>query len=415
MTEDNELNSLRRLIRHQLGNPNSLNATKLISNGIVDADKVTRTQFIDNCPFTTKSEIVLDHKKNPPFGSNLTTHLNAYSRLSKTSGTSGESISWLDTSEDWSNMLDAWDVIYNTSQLNTECDVIYFAFSFGPFLGFWTAYEAAVRKGFLTVPGGGLSSDARIQSIIDCSATVLCCTPTYAMRLGEVKSKGSDTNINTIIVAGEPGGSIPSIRARISKLWSGAKVIDHHGMTEVGPVSVQNHIDSFTLSLIPGFHLAEVIGIESGKEVDINEEGELVLTTLKRNHNALLRYKTGDLVKKSTSNINGKEMLGLEGGVLGRIDDMVVVRGVNIYPSAIDSVMGEYEQVTEYRVLVKEERCMKEIEILIDLNSSTEEEPLINDIEENLRSVFSLRIPVKTLKNGELESFEFKANRWITE
>ena len=186
-------------------------------------------------------------------------------------------------------------------------------------------------------------------------------------------------------------------------------------MTEVGPVSVQNHIDSFTLSLIPGFHLAEVIGIESGKEVDINEEGELVLTTLKRNHNALLRYKTGDLVKKSTSNINGKEMLGLEGGVLGRIDDMVVVRGVNIYPSAIDSVMGEYEQVTEYRVLVKEERCMKEIEILIDLNSSTEEEPLINDIEENLRSVFSLRIPVKTLKNGELESFEFKANRWITE
>ena len=415
MTEDNELNSLRRLIKHQLSNPNSLNATKLISNGIFDSDEVSKEQFIDNCPFTTKSEIVLDHKKNPPFGSNLTRDLNNYNRLSKTSGTSGKSISWLDTPEDWSNMLDAWDVIYNSSELNTEHDVIYFAFSFGPFLGFWTAYEAAVRQGFLTVPGGGLSSDARIESIIDCSATVLCCTPTYAIRLGETNSKGSATNINTIIVAGEPGGCIPSIRARISNLWSGAKVIDHHGMTEVGPVSVQNHINSFTLSLIPGFHLAEVIGIESGKEVDFDEEGELVLTTLKRNDNALLRYKTGDLVKKTTSNINGTEMLGLEGGVLGRIDDMVVIRGVNIYPSAIDSVIGEYDQITEYRVLVKEKRSMKEIEILIALNSSSEEKTLIENIEEKLRSVFCLRIPVKTVKNGELESFEFKAKRWITE
>jgi phenylacetate-coenzyme A ligase PaaK-like adenylate-forming protein len=126
MTEDNELNSLRRLIKHQLSNPNSLNATKLISKGIFDSDEVSREQFIDNCAFTTKSEIVLDHKKNPPFGSNLTRDLNNYNRLSKTSGTSGKSISWLDTPEDWSNMLDAWDVIYNSSELNTEHDVIYF-------------------------------------------------------------------------------------------------------------------------------------------------------------------------------------------------------------------------------------------------------------------------------------------------
>ncbi len=415
MTEDNELSLLRKLITQQLSNSGSLNATKLISSGIVDADEITKDQFINRCPFTTKAEIVLDHKKNSPFGSNLTSRINAYSRLSKTSGTSGESISWLDTPEDWSNMLDAWEVIYNASDLNAEHDVLYFAFSFGPFLGFWTAYEAAVRQGFLTVPGGGLSSEARLESIKDCSATVLCCTPTYAIRLGESNSKGSKTNVTTIIVAGEPGGCIPSIRARISKLWSGAKVIDHHGMTEVGPVSVQNRVASLTLSLIPGFHLAEVIGIETGKEVDIDEEGELVLTTLKRNNNALLRYKTGDLVKKTRSRINGTEVLGLDGGVLGRIDDMVVVRGVNVYPSAIDSVIGEYDEVSEYRVLVKEDRSMKEIEILIDINSSEEQKSLIERIEEKLRSVFSLRIPVKVVKNGQLESFEFKAKRWITE
>ena len=128
MPEDIELNSLRRLIKHQLSNPKSLNATKLINSGIDNANNITREQFIDDCSFTTKSEIVVDHKNNPPFGSNLTRDLKSYSRLSKTSGTSGESISWLDTSDDWSNMLDAWDVIYNSSGLNTERDVIYFAF-----------------------------------------------------------------------------------------------------------------------------------------------------------------------------------------------------------------------------------------------------------------------------------------------
>ena len=171
MTDENQLNSLRKLIEHQLSNPSSLNATKLSSNGLVDPSEVTLEQFINKCPFTTKAEIIRDHQKNPPFGSNLNIDINTYTRLSKTSGTSGESISWLDTSDDWSNMLDAWEFIYNTATLSPEHDIIYFAFSFGPFLGFWTAYEAAVRQGFLTVPGGGLSSDARLESIIDCSAT----------------------------------------------------------------------------------------------------------------------------------------------------------------------------------------------------------------------------------------------------
>jgi len=415
MPEDNELTSLRRLIKHQLGNPGSLNTNKLISNGIDNADTLTIEQFIDNCPFTTKSEIILDHQQNPPFGSNLCREAKSYSRLSKTSGTSGEPISWLDTSDDWSNMLNAWDLIYKTAGLKVGDDVIYFAFSFGPFLGFWTAYEAAARRGFLTVPGGGLSSEARIESIIDCGATVLCCTPTYAIRLGEENADRSETRINRIIVAGEPGGSIPSIRKRISELWKGAEIIDHHGMTEVGPVTFQSNNDPCTLSLIPGFHLAEVIGIETDQEVNLGEEGELVLTTLKRSNNALLRYRTGDLVRKSISNIDGKEVLSFEGGVLGRIDDMVVIRGVNVYPSAIDSVIGAYAEVTEYRVLIKEERSMKEIEILVNLRSESKENELITNIEEKLKAVFSLRIPVKNIKNDKFERFEFKSKRWITE
>ena len=415
MSEEKELDSLRLLVNHQLGNSGSLNANKLIGSGIDDANSLTKEKFIEKCPFTTKSEIIIDHQQHPPFGSNLCQDLQLYSRLSKTSGTSGEPISWLDTSDDWSNMLDAWDFIYTEADLKIGNDVIYFAFSFGPFLGFWTAYEAASRKGYLTVPGGGLSSESRIESINDCGATVLCCTPTYAMRLGEANADKPDTRVNKIIVAGEPGGSILSTRRRISDLWRGAEVIDHHGMTEVGPVTFQSSTDPCTLSVIPEYHLSEVIGTETGKEVGIGEEGELVLTTLKRFDNALLRYRTGDIVKKSISVVNGQELLSFEGGVIGRIDDMVVIRGVNIYPSAIDSVISEYPDVAEYRVLVREDRSMQEIEVLIDIGEHAEDEQLILAIEDKLKSIFSLRIPVRNVKNEELERFEFKAKRWITE
>ena len=140
-----------------------------------------------------------------------------------------------------------------------------------------------------------------------------------------------------------------------------------------------------------------------------------MLTTLKRSDNALLRYRTGDLVKKSVTMVNGQELLSFEGGVLGRIDDMVVIRGVNIYPSAIDSVISEYVDISEYRVVVTDERSMKEIQVLVNIRTNSEDDELILKIEDKLKSVFSLRIPVKNVKNEELERFEFKARRWITE
>src|SRR6185503_14726938 len=117
-------------------------------------------------------------------------------------------------------------------------DHVFFPFSFGPFLGFWLAFDAAARMGCLTIPGGGMRSAARLQTILDNQVTVLCATPTYAVRLAEVAAEEGidlrDAKVRTIIVAGEPGGSIPATRSFIESLWTGARVIDHHGMTEIG-------------------------------------------------------------------------------------------------------------------------------------------------------------------------------------
>ena len=137
-------------------------------------------------------------------------------------------------------MLENWQQGFRLAALEPGM-VTYFAFSFGPFLGFWTAFEAGVRYGLRCIPGGGASTQARVRAIIEHGAEVLCCTPTYALHLADVaKNEGvqmSASRVRKILVAGEPGGSLPVVRARLEEAWPGAKVYDHYGMTEVGPVA----------------------------------------------------------------------------------------------------------------------------------------------------------------------------------
>ncbi|MCB0316926.1 MAG: phenylacetate--CoA ligase family protein, partial [Calditrichaeota bacterium] len=210
-------------------------------------------EFSSALPFTTKQELAADQHRHPPYGSNLTFELSRYTRFHQTSATSGDPIRWLDTSESWSWMLDNWEIIFRNAGV-ADGARIYFAFSFGPFLGFWTAFEAATRMGCLAIPGGGLSSLARLRMILDNEVAVLCCTPTYAIRLGELAREEaldlSAGRVRAIIVAGEPGGSIPAIYRHIERLWPGARVYDHHGMTEVGPVSYEDPEARGTLRII---------------------------------------------------------------------------------------------------------------------------------------------------------------------
>src|SRR5207248_1716234 len=117
-----------------------------------------------------------------------------------------------------------------------------FPFSFGPFLGFWTAFDAAQRLGCLCLAAGGMSSGARLRMMLDNAVTVVLCTPTYALHLAEVaREQGialAAGHVRSLIVAGEPGGSITATRRRIEEAWQ-ARVFDHSGMTEVGPATIE--------------------------------------------------------------------------------------------------------------------------------------------------------------------------------
>jgi len=297
--------------------------------------------------------------------------------------------------------------------------VVFFAFSFGPFLGFWTAFESATRRGNLSIPGGGLSSQARLQAMVAHDVDVLCCTPTYALRLGDVFAGQEDEEIaryrlGKIIVAGEPGGSLPEVRRRISELWKGAEVYDHHGMTEVGPVTYEHREKPLGLCVIEDAYLAEVIDRETQREVAAGEKGELVLTTLDRTACPLLRYRTGDLVEKTWFHPGEAEepVLHLEGGILGRVDDMVLIRGVNIYPTAVEKIIRGFPEVVEFQVLQSTRDSMAELEISIEAEEGTA--PGLDErVARELADAFTLRIPVRQVESGALPRFEFKSKRWI--
>ena len=377
----------------------------------------TLDEFYSSTPFTWKREIVEDQLTHPPFGTNLTYPVECYTRFCQTSGTTGNPMRWLDTPQSWNWMLDCWTRVLETAGVKSG-DRIFFAFSFGPFLGFWTGFEAAIRMGCLAIPGGGMRSEARMQAMAGAGATVLCCTPTYALHLAEIASEiGFDLasiGVRTIIVAGEPGGSIPGTKSHLEKLWGGANVVDHHGMTEIGPASYGCPKCPGVLHILEQFFLAEVIEPESGTRLQRGSTGELVLTNLGRLGSPLLRYRTGDLVKTSAADqcACGSVDLALEGGILGRTDDMLVVRGVNVYPSAVEHILRSAGGVTEYRVEISESRSLTELHLKIEPENG-EDHGLAHRIEAALRDALSLRIPVTIATPGSLPRFEMKAKRWV--
>jgi phenylacetate-CoA ligase len=365
-------------------------------------------------PFTTKAELQADQEAHPPYGSILTYPLERYCRLHQTSGTSGKPLRWLDTPESWQGLLGCWESIFRIVGVSPD-DRLFFPFSFGPFLGFWTAFDSASRLGCLCLPGGGMSSAARLHFLLDNKATVLLCTPTYALRLAEVaQEQGTElagSSVRALIVAGEPGGSIPSTRQRIEAAW-GARVFDHGGLTEVGPVGIECPENPAGLHILETEYVPEVIDPLSGLAVKAGQVGELVLTNLGRWGSPLLRYRTGDLVRVDPARCPcGRAFLRLQGGILGRTDDMIHVRGNNLYPSALESVLRRFPEVAEYRVEVDQSGPMTALRVEVEPVSASTGAALADRVGRVIRDELLFRAEVVAVSPGSLPRFEMKAQR----
>jgi phenylacetate-CoA ligase len=377
-------------------------------------------------PMTTKRELVDDQDASPPWGSALTEPIDRYTRYCQTSSTTGRPLRWIDTNESWQWVADCWKAVYRAAHVGSA-DRVFFPFSFGPFLGFWSAFGAATEIGALAVPAGGMSSQLRLATIDHVQATVVCCTPTYALRLAEVAEQQGgmlerggpalrDSSVRVLIVAGEPGGSIASTRARIEAAW-GARVIDHHGLTEVGPVSFECWERPGGLHVNESEFVCEVIDPETGRDVADGEPGELVVTNLGRTASPVIRYRTGDIVvRRSATCACGRTWTRLEGGIIARADDMIAVRGVNVYPAAIEAVVRSFETIVEFRSKVNRAGAMRSLSIEVEIaGGSDDRAATASRLAHVLREALGLTVPVQVVDQGTLPRYEMKARRFIVE
>jgi phenylacetate-CoA ligase len=367
-------------------------------------------------PFTTKAELAQDQREHPPYGQMLTYPVSRYTRFHQTSGTLGTPLRWLDTPESWNWLLGCWDIMYGMIGLRPD-DRLFFAFSFGPFLGFWTAFDGACRLGYLCLPGGGMSSAARLRFLLDNGATVVLCTPTYALRLAEVAhEQGLDlagSAVRVLIVAGEPGGSIPATRSRIEAAW-GARVLDHNGLTEVGATGIECPANPFGIHLLESEYIVEVIDPRTTEPVPAGTVGELVVTNLGRWGSPLIRYRTGDLVRVDPRPCPcGSRFVRLAGGILGRADDMIHVRGNNVYPAVLEALIRRFEDVAEYRVEVDQRQSLAELRIEVEPAAVGDGADLAARVERAIRDELLFRAEVRTVAPGSLPRYEMKARRVV--
>ena len=363
-------------------------------------------------PFTMKHELSADQAAHPPFGTNLTEPIDRYTRLHQTSGTTGKPLRLLDTAASWEWWKETWRFIYRGAGV-TAVDRVFFCFSFGPFIGFWSAFAGAEHIGALAISGGAMSTAERVTAIVATQATVLVSTPTYALRLAETaRDEGIDLSRSALRVtvhAGEPGASIPATRARIEEAF-GATAFDHTGATEVGPTG-------FSCEARDGVHLierefiAEVLTADGS--VTDEGDGELVLTNLGRWCSPAIRYRTGDRVRAvRTACVCGRTLVKLEGGILGRVDDMVTVRGVNVFPSALEGIVRRFDDVVEFRIEAYTERGMDALRCTIEPRAGVDAAGLARAVREAIHRDIGVHATLDVVEPGSLPRFELKARRF---
>lgn len=376
------------------------------------------TDPIATLPFTTREELQQDQADHAPYGSNLTCPPDHYIRLHQTSATSGGApLRWLDTHESWNWVKRCWRMIYCAAGVQPG-DRILFPFSFGPFIGFWAAFETSIDIGCLTLAAGGMTTTARLRMIQENAVTVLGCTPTYALRMAEVaQSEGIDiagSPVRALIVAGEPGGCIASTRACIESAW-GARLFDHTGMTEMGSCTFECIESPGGVHLIESEFIAEVIDPQTGGMVPDGAIGELVLTNLGRIGSPLIRYRTGDQVRMLRERCAcGRWLARFEGGILGRIDDMLLIRGNNVFPSAVEEMVRSFP-IGEYRLKVRQASTLTELKLEIEPRTGSDASVLCQKLADAFRDRFNFKPVVVAVDPGTLPRYEMKSKRVIFE
>ncbi|MBW1773445.1 MAG: AMP-binding protein, partial [Deltaproteobacteria bacterium] len=410
--EGHQFGHLKKMLE-KVCRSNPFYTDKYGSAGIRPED-ITSLDDLKLLPFTHKEELEQDQVNNPPFGTTLTEPLDHYVQYHQTTGTTGMPIKMLDTRESWNWRGECACYILAAAGVTSE-DTILIAFNFGPYTAFWILYEGAYKIGSLIIPTGGWNTEQRLDCLLANRVTVLAGTPTYVLRMAAVaREKNIDlrnSDIRILILSGEAGALDPVLRDKIEGTW-GAKAFDYVGLTEVGTWGFQCHKAPTSIHIMESEFIAEIIDPETGQTIREGEEGELVLTNLGRTCNPAIRFRTRDIVKALPGTCAcGRTFRSLDGGILGRQDQMVKIRGINIFPSTVGVLVEKHmDPGYEYKIIALRENDRDDIRILIEKEGSQD---VLHDftagLQSELKRQFNLSFRVEIAEKGTLPRYEHKA------
>jgi phenylacetate-CoA ligase len=382
----------------------------------VHPDQVKSLDDLRRFPFIEK-KILRDRQiAVPPFGDLCAVPERDIVYISASSGSTGVPTASPFTARDFDDWIDYEARQFWSSGLRPD-DRYCHSLNFSLFIG-GPCVLGAQKLGALTIHAGTVPSDRLLNILKQFQATAIWTTPSYAWHLGETAIKEgldlkNDLAIKRIFVAGEPGGSIPETRHRIEELW-GASVYDYYGLSDIfgscaGMCEQKN-----------GLHWAEdhihveVLDPESGEPVALGERGEMVLTTLKKSARPMVRFRTGDIVSFTDEPCAcGRTSLRMH-GVHGRRDDMLIIKGVNIFPSDVEAAVRQDRDLTgEYLLVVDRvnhlDRLAIEVEYRHGFNGTLDE--LAARIERRLKALTGVGAEVRILAPDSLPRATHKAKR----
>jgi len=397
---------------------------KRLSDAGVTADSIESLDDLQRIPFFTRDEWMGGQLEQPPYGPILAAPEEAAIRYHMTSGTTGRTpIRVLDSMKDWEWIAEMW--CYGLWGFGVRpIDRVFIAFGYATFIGFWGLHYASEKMGCLTLPGGAMTTEQRVRTIEEMGATVVASTPTYALRMAqEARALGIDLAsgpVERLILSGEPAGSIPATKKLIEEQW-GAKAGDTAGMTELGTIMVfECEAQPGGTHIIEDHYIEEVVDPETGEPVGYGEQGERVVTSFGRGFIPVLRYRTRDLVVKvpGAGCACGRTFDIYDGGIRGRVDDMKLVRGTNVYPRAVEAIVREIPEIDEFQIrLYTAEGIRDEIEVLVEVpDEGADVDGILARLGKELAGAHeSLRFGVRQAETGSLPRFELKAKRLVDE
>ena len=382
-----------------------------------DPAKLRTLDDLRRLPFTTKDELKDNQAAHPPWGDVLAVPFAEVLRVHLTSATTGRPLAFLDTAADWYGFYHSYARSLHAFGVR-KADMVMAAFSYGPWIGYWSGFHAAQDLGCLVYPVGGLSTEQRLDALLTYPITVLGCTPSYALFLAEAAAKkgvdlAKDTKLRITWHTGEPGASIPATKQKIETAF-GARAYDLPGLTEIAAWGFECDARAGLTHVHEDYVYPEVLD-EQDRPVKPGERGELVFTSLYRKAMPLLRYRTRDVVQLADRRCPcGRTLVAFEGGVLARLDDMKKVRGIIVYPRRIEELVRPHRDVDEFQIVFRRRDGLDDILVRLDPSPALaldERARLGEALAKDLQLGLGIRVSVEVGDPGSLPRWDHKARR----